>query len=115
MREVDMKKKICPIMSPAPRAMVDDMFILCQGSACLAFGSRRTYEYLGKDDKAQLSMGSLQTFNRDDESPELKSLLAQGWERSYPQYTGSSFRREIEPECWCDAMPANFQCGYEAP
>ncbi len=89
--------------------------ILCQGSTCLAFGSRPAYEYLGKDSRAKLPMGDLQIFDRDDESPELKALLAQGWERNNPQYISSSLRRSIEPNCWCNAMAGNAQCRYEAP
>ena len=114
MKEADMKKKICPIMSwPSITAELPS-FVLCQGSACLAFGSRPTYEYLGKDGKARLPMANLQIFQQNDESPELKALLSQDWERNNPQYTASSLRRSIEPECWCDAMAGNAQCGYEA-
>lgn len=111
MKEADMKKKICPIMSPAP----DNAFILCQGSACLAFNSRPIYEYLDKNGRTKLTAENLQTFQRDNESPELKALLSQGWERNYPQYVASSLRRSIEIDCWCDAMAGNAQCSYEAP
>ena len=119
MKEADMMKKICPIMSRPKRGnitgnMVGE-FVMCQGSACLAFGSRSTYVYLGEDGKVQPHMGKLKKFSRDDDGDEIKSLLANGWRRGNPAYTDTYLHREIEPNCWCDAMAGNAQCGYEAP
>ncbi len=120
MLEADMKKKICPIMSSARGDVVAVVggtpgFVLCQGSACLAFGSRPTYVYLGEDGKVQPHMGKLKKFSRDDDGDEIKSLLANGWRRGNPAYTDTYLQREGEPNCWCDAMAGNAQCGYEAP
>ncbi len=127
MLEADMKKKICPIMSPAPRALVQDMFILCQGSACLAFGSRPANVFLAKDGKSETTMWpeTLRLTDKSqltkpgpmdvkDEIDEINRHIADGWKR---QGVGSAvhFTKPGEPNCWCDAMAGNAQCGYEAP
>ena len=107
--QVEMKGRICPFMSD-PRGMV-----MCQGDKCNAFNSRPTYEYLNKKMEVRPRMGDLRMFDKEDVGQEITDLLQIGWERTYPQYTSTSLRRKIEPECWCDAMPANApQYGYEA-
>jgi len=115
MKEADMMKKICPIMSRGGITLEYPNFVLCQGSACVAFGSRPTYIYLGDDGAPQPGMGRLKRFSRDDEGDEIKSLLESGWRRANPTYADTYLQREIEPSCWCDAMAGNAQCGYEAP
>ena len=109
MKQDDMRKLICPIMSTGA---TDEPFVYCQGDQCVAFGSRPTYEYLGMEGEAQPFSNKLKYFDRDDDSTELKSLLAQGWIRSNPSPTvsRSSLRRDAKPDCWCDAMPANMEC-----
>jgi hypothetical protein len=47
--QVEMKGRICPIMSSMP---VDPFFVHCQGDLCVAFNSRPTYIYLAKDGKS---------------------------------------------------------------
>lgn len=112
MKQVEMRTKICPFLNGDD---ADVPFILCQGDECMAFNSRPTYEYLNKKGEIQAHMGDLQMFDKDDKTPEVMKLLQEGWERTYPQYTMTSLRRNTEPECWCDAMPANMECGFEAP
>jgi len=109
MKQAEMIKLICPHISQGIE------IVLCYGERCAAFNSRPNYEYLNEEGNPQLHMGKLLTVKRDDVSKRLKDLFAQGWERRYPQYTDSSLQREIEPVCWCDAMPANMECGFEAP
>jgi len=112
----DMKKLICPILSKQDCNDPFMEFVKCLGDRCMGFGSRPTYEYLGADSKTVQNHGrELKRFKRDDEGEELKSFLAEGWKKQNKIYTDSYLQREGEPTCWCDAMPANAQCGYEAP
>ena len=127
MKEADMKKKICPIMSRPAIAPELPSFILCQGSACLAFSSQPTYVYLAEDgesatdaynkrkrftDKSQVVKTGPTVI--EDDIEEINRLVAEGWERQGGA-RGVLIRKTGEPTCWCDAMPANAQCGYEAP
>ena len=119
MKAVDMKKKICPIMSRPVITQELPSFILCQGSACLAFGSRHTYEFLGKNGKPTVKYQDRTHFDPKIQTRLIKETVSLGWEQqgSPPGSPGGkvSFRREGEPDCWCDAMAGNAQCGYEAP
>ena len=121
MKEADMRKKICPVMSrPTMGSITGNTtgFVLCQGSACLAFDSRPTYVYLGKDGGETTIFGNRATFVPEGVQASLvKEIVDKGWTQqgSGTNRSKVSFRREAEPNCWCDAMPANAQCGYEAP
>ena len=103
--QVEMRAKLCPFMSSA------GVMIKCAGDRCIAFNSHHTYEYLGEDGSLQPFSNKVRYFERDDDSTELETLLAQGWKKT--QRAGSpktSLRREVEAQCWCDAMPANMEC-----
>lgn len=129
MKEADMMKKICPVMSrPRMGNITGNMtgFILCQGSACLAFGSRPTKVFLAKNGgmttnwtdtlKLKEALSTIKPLPKDfvDDSEEITRLVEDGWKKSGVG-TGVHFTKPGEPNCWCDAMPANAQCGYEAP
>ena len=131
MKEVDMKKKICPIMSRPRQGNITGNivggFVMCQGSACLAFDSRPTNVFLAKDGKSETTMW-LEALTLTDKSgvvggaphgtvdqiDKINSIAARGWKRAGH---GKSvyFTKPGEPSCWCDAMAGNAACGYEAP
>ncbi len=96
MKQAEMRKKICPIMS---RPNIEP---------------RPTYEYLTEDSEAQHRHGKLKIFEKGEENEYLKSLLEKGWKITFPKSAHSSLQRETEPICRCDAMPGNMECGFEA-
>ncbi len=118
--QVEMKGKICPIMS-TPRDL-----IMCQGDRCNAFGSRETRAYLAKDGSLTTAWGKTKIFSdptlssplgakpTENDSEEIEKLVAEGWEK---QGGGAAvrFTKLGESTCWCDAMAGNAACGYEAP
>lgn len=121
-----MMKKICPIMS-RPKGMIAPVFVLCQGSACIAFGSKPTQIFLAKDGKSETTMwpDTLKLTDKSgivggaphgtvDQTDEINRHVASGWKR-VGHGSCVHFTKPGEPTCWCDAMPANAQCGYEAP
>lgn len=120
MKEADMLELICPWLSGF------GSIINCKGSKCTAFASRPTYVFLAKDGKSEttawqetLKLTDLsQTANPRtgavDQIDEINRHVANGWNR---QGIGSGVHltKPGEPNCWCDAMAGNAQCGYEAP
>lgn len=120
MKQAEMKELICPWLSGFGSV------INCKGSKCMAFGSRPTTVYLAKNgattrnwtDTLKLKEESSATrpLPKDfvDESEEIARLVGLGW-RKRGVGTGIHMTREGEPDCWCDAMAGNAQCGYEAP
>lgn len=129
MNQAEMIKKICPIMGQSLAGKSTSVlfpFVMCQGSDCMAFNSRPTKIFLAKDGgtttkwadtrKLHEMKTSTVSFSKDlvDESKEIERLISEGWTKRGVG-TGVHMTKEGEPNCWCDAMAGNAQCGYEAP